>query len=106
MKKEYCFQFLTGGLEILWLIHNIHNSIFPFALRPWMPNLLKILLFLLRVGVVEAHDELAFKCDLVVLVEQSSLGMANMKVSNHRKTEKKKITLLRRDQTPSTQLGI
>lgn len=51
--------------------------------------LLKVLLFLLRVGVVEAHDELPFKCELVVLVEQSSLGMANMQISEHMETEKK-----------------
>lgn len=50
--------------------------------------LLKVLLFLLRVGIVKAHDELAFKCDLVVLVEQSSLGMADVQVSGHRETEK------------------
>lgn len=49
--------------------------------------LLKVFFFLLRVGVVEAHDELAFKCDLVVLVEQSSLGVADVKVSIHREKE-------------------
>lgn len=43
-----------------------------------MFHLLKVLLFFLGVGVVEAHDELAFECDLVVLVKQSSLGVANM----------------------------
>lgn len=53
-----------------------------------MSHLLKVLLFLLRVGVVEAHDEFAFKCHLVVLVEQSSLGMANMQVSSHSEREK------------------
>lgn len=53
--------------------------------------LLKVLLFFLGVGVVEAHDELAFKCELVVLVEQSSLGVANMQVTGHRETEKKSL---------------
>lgn len=42
--------------------------------------LLKVLLLLLRVGVVEAHDELALECHLVVLVEQGSLGVANVQV--------------------------
>lgn len=46
-----------------------------------MCYLLKVLLLLLRVGVIKAHDELAFKCDLVVLVEQSSLGVADMQVT-------------------------
>lgn len=52
-----------------------------------MFHLLKVLLFLLRVGVIKAHDKLAFECDLVVLVEQSSLGVANMEVSNRGETE-------------------
>lgn len=43
-------------------------------------NLLKVFLLLLRVGVIKAHDELAFKCDLVVLVEQGSFCMANVKI--------------------------
>lgn len=47
--------------------------------------LLKVLLFFLGVGVVKAHNELAFKCELVVLVQQSSLGMANMQVTGNRK---------------------
>lgn len=47
--------------------------------------LLKVLLLLLGVGVIEAHDELAFKCDLVVLVEQSSLGVADMQVTGKEK---------------------
>lgn len=51
--------------------------------------LLKVLLFFLGVSVVEAHDELPFKCELVVLVEQSSLSMANMQVPEHMETEKK-----------------
>lgn len=48
-------------------------------------NLFKVLLFFLRVGVIEAHDELAFKCELVVLVEQSSLGMADVKVTGKKR---------------------
>lgn len=55
--------------------------------------LLKVLLFFLGVGVVEAHDELPFKRELVVLVEQSSLGMADVQVSEHMETEKKNKTL-------------
>lgn len=42
--------------------------------------LLKVLLLLLGVGVVKAHDELALECHLVVLVEQGSLGVANVQV--------------------------
>lgn len=49
-----------------------------------MFHLLKVLLFLLRVGVIKAHNELAFECDLVMLVEESSLGVADVQVSNHR----------------------
>lgn len=52
-----------------------------------MSYLLKVFLFLLGVGVVEAHDELAFECDLIVLVEQSSLGVADVQVSGHRRIE-------------------
>lgn len=50
--------------------------------------LLEVLLFFLGVGVVKAHDKLAFKCDLVVLVEQSGLGVTDMQVSGNRETEK------------------
>lgn len=54
------------------------------CLRVQVSHLLKVLLFLLRVGVVKAHDELAFERDLVMLVEQRSLGVADMKVSDRR----------------------
>lgn len=47
--------------------------------------LLKVLLFFLGVGVIKAHDELTFKGELVVLVEQSSLGMADVQVTVHSK---------------------
>lgn len=46
-----------------------------------MSYLLKVLLLLLRVGVIKTHDKLALKADLVVLVEQSCLGMADVQVS-------------------------
>lgn len=45
--------------------------------------LLKVLLLFLWVSVVKSHDELPFKGELVVLVEQSSLGMANMEVTEN-----------------------
>lgn len=70
------------------MIHTFHNSVVPGALRIQMSHLLKVLLFLLRVGVIKTHDELAFKCDLVVLVEQSGLGVADMQVSGHRDRKK------------------
>lgn len=50
------------------------------------PDLFKVFLLLLGVGVIKAHDELAFKCDLVVLVEQGSFCMANVKISAHRES--------------------
>lgn len=56
-----------------------------------MFHLLKVLLFFLWVRVVEAHDELAFKGELVVLVEQSSLGMADVQVTGHRETKNKSL---------------
>lgn len=59
-----------------------------------MFHLLKVLLFLLGVGVIKAHDELAFEGDLVVLVEQSSLGVADVQVSNH--TEQERGLLIKR----------
>ena len=43
-----------------------------------MHHLLKVLLLLLGVGIVKAHDEFAFEGDLVVLVEQGCLSMANV----------------------------
>lgn len=65
------------------------NSEAAFHLLSIVFYLLKVLLFFLGVGIVEAHDELPFKRELVVLVEQRSLGMANMQVSEHMETEKK-----------------
>lgn len=59
-----------------------------FFLLLWVFYLLEVLLFFLGVGVVKAHDKLAFKCDLVVLVEQSGLGVTDMQVSGNRETEK------------------
>lgn len=53
-------------------------------LLPRVSHLLKVLLLLLGVGVVKAHDELAFERDLVVLVEQSGLGVADMQISGHK----------------------
>lgn len=50
----------------------------------WKFYLLEVLLFFLRVGIIKAHNELAFKCELVVLVEQSGLGMADMQVTGHK----------------------
>lgn len=47
--------------------------------------LLKVLPFFLRVGVIKSHNELTFKGELVVLVEQSSLGMADVQVTDHSK---------------------
>lgn len=52
-------------------------------------HLLKVLLLLLGVGVVEAHDELAFKCDLVVLVKQGSFGVSNVQVSVQKEAQNK-----------------
>lgn len=46
-----------------------------------MSYLLKVLLLLFRVGVIKTHDKLALEADLVVLVEQSCLGMTNVQVS-------------------------
>lgn len=46
----------------------------------WNTHLLKVLLLFLGVGVIEAHDELALEGDLVVLVEQGGLGMADVQV--------------------------
>lgn len=43
-------------------------------------HLFKVLLLLLRVGVVKAHDKLALKGDLVVLVEQSGLSVAYVQI--------------------------
>lgn len=51
-----------------------------------IPDLFKVFLLLLRVGVIKAHDELAFKCDLVVLVEQGSFCMTDVKISAHRES--------------------
>lgn len=45
--------------------------------------LLKVLLLFLGISVVKSHDELPFKGELVVLVEQSSLGMADMEVTEN-----------------------
>lgn len=42
--------------------------------------LLKVLLLLLRVCVIKAHDQLALEVNLVVLVEKGGLGMANVQV--------------------------
>lgn len=47
--------------------------------------LLKVLLFFLGVGVIKAHNELAFEGELVVLVKQSSFGMANVQIADHNK---------------------
>lgn len=47
--------------------------------------LLKVLLFFLGVSVVKSHDELPLKGELVVLVEQRGLGMADMEVTENRK---------------------
>lgn len=52
---------------------------FSFLLR--VRHLLKVFLFLLWVGVIKAHDQLALECELVMLVEQSSLCVANVQVS-------------------------
>lgn len=43
-------------------------------------HLLKVLLLLLRICVIKAHDQLALKSDLVVLVEKSCLGMTDVQV--------------------------
>lgn len=45
--------------------------------------LLKVLLFFLGVRVVKSHDELPLEGELVVLVEQSSLSMADMEVAEY-----------------------
>ena len=55
---------------------------------PWKSHLLKVLLFLFRVCVVKAHDEFAFKRDLVVLVEEGSLGVTDVQISAHTETIK------------------
>ena len=51
-----------------------------------LSDLLKVLLLLLWVGVVEAHDEFAFEGDLVVLVEEGCLGVADVQVPDERGT--------------------
>lgn len=47
---------------------------------PPLTHLLKVLLLLLRVGVVEAHDEFAFEGQLVVLVQQCRFSVADVQV--------------------------
>lgn len=42
---------------------------------------LKVLLLLLGVCVIKAHDQFSLEVKLVVLVEKGSLGMTNMQVS-------------------------
>lgn len=64
------------------------NLFFSIWSETWIPHLLKVLLLLLWVGVVKAHDECAFKRHLIVLVEQGSLGMTDMQVAGHREAEK------------------
>lgn len=56
-----------------------------FLLSKNCSYLLKVLLFFLGVSVVKSHDELPLKGELVVLVEQRGLGMANMEVTENRK---------------------
>lgn len=49
--------------------------------------LLKVLLLFLGVGVIKAHNELTFEGELVVLVEQSSLGMADVQVADRNRAK-------------------
>lgn len=42
---------------------------------------LKVLLLLLGVCVIKAHDQFSLEVKLVVLVEKGSLGMTNVQVS-------------------------
>jgi len=42
--------------------------------------LFKLLLFFLRVGVIKPHDQTTFELELVVLVEEGSLGMTDMQI--------------------------
>ena len=44
-------------------------------------DLLEMFLLLLGVGVVEPHNELAVVADLVILVQQGGLGVADVKVT-------------------------
>ena len=67
-----------GGL-VAWSILSI-----LYALLVQTSHLLEVLLLLLGVGVIKAHDELALKRDLVVLVEQRGLGVADVQISAHR----------------------
>ena len=44
-------------------------------------HLLKVDLLLLWVGVIEPHDQSAIEHLLIVLIQQSCLGMTNVKVA-------------------------
>lgn len=74
---------MTYGEEAIFRQLNCVSGSFLLANNCFY--LLKVLLLLLWVCVIKSHDELPFKGELVVLVEQSSLGMANMEVSENRK---------------------
>lgn len=72
---------------------NVNNcrslaAVLPFALRSEFSYLLEVLLLFLWIGVIEAHDELAFERELVVLVEESRLSVADMQVSGHKGQKK------------------
>ena len=45
------------------------------------PDMLKVNVFLLGVGIIKTHDKRSLKRLLVVLVQQRSLGVTNVQIS-------------------------
>ena len=68
-----------------YIIIDIHTSIIH---TDKLTDLFKVNFLLLGIGVIEPHNEFATECQLVILVEQGSLSMADMQVPTNKQTNK------------------